>query len=46
MAIADWLPPLSIGVCFSTLGSLKLWGLNRGIVGGADKPLSQRLCGT
>jgi hypothetical protein len=31
---------------FTTWGSIKLWGLKRGIVVGADKPLAQRLCGT
>ena len=28
------------------VGSLKLWGLNRGIVGGAGKLVVQRICGT
>ena len=28
------------------LGSIRLWGLKRGIVGGAGKPVVQRLCGT
>jgi len=28
------------------MGSLKVYGLFRGIVGGGDKPASQRICGT
>jgi hypothetical protein len=46
MSIADWLPPAVIGVTFTLIGSLKLYGLRRGIVGGADKPFATRLCGT
>jgi hypothetical protein len=44
--IIEWLPLATVGVTFTILGSLKLWGLKRGIVGGADKPAVQRLCGT
>jgi hypothetical protein len=44
--LSDRLPPAAVGVTFTLLGSLKLWGLTRGIVGGADKPAVQRLCGT
>ena len=46
ITFVDWLPPAAVGVTFTLLGSLKLWGLSRGIVGGADKPVVQRLCGT
>jgi hypothetical protein len=46
LAFSDWLPPETVGLTFTTLGSLKLWGLRRGIVGGAGKPVVQRLCGT
>jgi hypothetical protein len=46
IALSDWLPQTAVGLTFTTLGSLKLWGLKRGIVGGADKPVAQRLCGT
>jgi hypothetical protein len=46
ITLADWLPPATVGLSFTILGSLKLWGLKRGIVGGADKPFTQRLCGT
>jgi hypothetical protein len=46
IAFADWFPPATVGLTFTILGSLKLWGLKRGIVGGADKPVVQRLSGT
>ena len=42
----DWFPLATVGLMFTLLGGLKLWGLRRGIVGGADKPMVQRLCGT
>jgi hypothetical protein len=38
--------PAVIGVTFTALGSLKLHGLQRGIVGDAGKSLPVRLCGT
>jgi hypothetical protein len=42
----DWFVPALIGLTFTLLGSLKLYGLSRGVVGGADKPLVTQLCGT
>ena len=36
----------TIGTMFTTLGLLKLHGLRRGIVGGRDKGVTERLCGT
>ena len=42
----DWLIPGLIGLQFTLLALLKLWGLQRGIVGGRDKPFVQKLCGT
>jgi hypothetical protein len=42
----DWLIPALIGVTFTTLGSLKLYGLSRGVVGGAHRPFVTQLCGT
>jgi hypothetical protein len=42
----DWLPPALVGVLFLLFGALKLYGLSRGTVGGPDKPLAERLCGT
>ncbi len=44
--LADWLPSALVGATFTVLGCLKLWGLRQGIVGGAGKPVAQRLCGT
>jgi len=46
ITLADWLPVEPVGLTFTILGSLKPWGLKRGIVGGANKPVVQRLCGT
>jgi hypothetical protein len=42
----DWFVPLVVGTTFTALGSLKLYGLAKGVVGGADKPLATKLCGT
>jgi hypothetical protein len=46
VVIADWLPPLLVGTLFTAMGCLKLYGLARGIEGGGDKPLAQKLCGS
>lgn len=46
IAFTDWFPLALPGSMLTLIGVLKLWGLRRGIVGGADKPLVQRLCGT
>lgn len=43
---ADWLPALSVGVSFTAVGLLKVYGLSRGIVGGGSQPAADRLCGT
>jgi hypothetical protein len=45
-SFADWFPPALIGATFTLIGSFKLYGLSRGVVGGADKPLVTQLCGT
>jgi hypothetical protein len=42
----DWFPQAVVGTTMTTMGSIKLWGLSRGIVGGADKSALQRMCGT
>jgi hypothetical protein len=42
----DWFPLAGVGSMFTIIGSLKLWGLKRGILGGRDKPVAERLCGT
>ena len=46
ISFADWFIPALIGVQFTLLGLVKLYGLSRGIVGGADKPFVTKLCGT
>jgi hypothetical protein len=46
LPISDWFPMAAAGLAFTLLGGIKLWGLKRGIVGGAGKPVAQRLCGT
>lgn len=46
ITFTDWFIPALIGTTFTLLGSLKLFGLSRGIVGGANKPFMTKLCGT
>ena len=46
ISFTDWFIPVLIGVTFTLIGSLKLYGLSKGIVGGADKPFITKLCGT
>jgi hypothetical protein len=41
-----WFIPGLIGLQFTLLGSLKLYGFFRGVVGSAEKPFVVRLCGT
>ena len=41
ITFADWFPLATVGLTFTILGSLKLWGLKQGIVGGSDKPFTQ-----
>jgi hypothetical protein len=45
-SIAEWLPPLVVGVTFTLLGSLKFYGFVKGIVGGGKKPFIVKLCGS
>jgi hypothetical protein len=46
LSFTAWLPPALVGTTFTLLGSLKLFGVWKGVTGGADKPLVTRLCGT
>jgi hypothetical protein len=46
ISYTDWLPPAVIGVTFTLMGLLKLYGLWKGVVGGGDKPIVTRVCGT
>jgi hypothetical protein len=45
-AFTDWFIPAVLGVTFTLLGALKLYGLCTGVVGGPDKPFGAQLCGT
>lgn len=45
-ATSHWFIPAVIGLTFTAMGAMKLYGLSRGIVGGADKPFAKQLCGT
>lgn len=42
----DWFPLTFSGTFLIVFGGLKLYGLYRGIEGGAGKPFAQKLCGT
>jgi hypothetical protein len=46
MTLPEWLPFFLVGTLFTFMGCLKVYGLARGIEGGADKPVGQRLCGS
>jgi hypothetical protein len=46
ISFADWFVPAMLGPPFTLIGSLKLYGLWRGVTGGAHKPFAARLCGT
>lgn len=45
-SFTNWFIPALVGVTFTLVGSLKLYGLFAGVVGGTDKPFVTRLCGT
>ncbi len=44
--IEDWLPLASVGVTFSVLGAIKVYGRSRGVIGGGDKTFRLRLLGS
>lgn len=46
ISFAEWLPALAVGVSFTVMGCLKLFGFAKGVEGGHGKPLVARLCGT
>jgi hypothetical protein len=46
MLTPDVWVPLVVGMSFTTLALLKLYGLAHGIVGGARVSFKRRLCGT
>jgi hypothetical protein len=43
---ADWFPLLCIGITFTTIGLLKVYGFKHNIVGGGGKPWGTRLRGS
>ena len=45
ISLADWLPNAAVGVTFTTLGCLKVYGWKKGIIGGGGKPAVCRLYG-
>jgi len=45
-SLAGWLPALLVGTTFTLLGCLKIYGVCKGVVGGAEKPFVTQLCGT
>ena len=45
-SIIDCLVAAAIGVVFTVLGGLKLYGLWKQVEGGADKPFFRQVCGT
>jgi hypothetical protein len=45
-SFTDWFIPGLLGVTFTLIGSLKLYGLCKGVVGGQDQPFVTQLCGT
>jgi hypothetical protein len=46
VSFTEWFPPALTGTLLTLMGSVKLFGLARGIQGGRDKPAMQRLCST
>jgi hypothetical protein len=46
ISFTDWIVPAWVGATFTLMGGLKLHGLSRGVVGGANTPFVTRLCGT
>ena len=45
-SLGDGLPPLTVRLSFPAVGSLEVYGLSSGMVGGGGKPASVRLCGS
>ena len=45
-SFVEWFVPSIVGLTFTIFGSLKLYGVVRGIEGGRDKPTFQYVCGT
>jgi hypothetical protein len=45
-AVLHALPLLIVGLSFTTIGVLKIYGRTKGIIGGGGKPVSARLLGS
>jgi hypothetical protein len=43
--LSEWLPNALVGITFTTLGLLKVYGWRRGILGGRGQPIACRLLG-
>ena len=46
ISFTDWFVPALIGATFTLIGSLKLYGSSKGVVGGVDKPFLTKHGGT
>jgi|GEM_PF-2926636 len=46
IAFADWFPLLCIGIVFTAIGLLKVYGFQLNIVGGGGKSWGTRVCGS
>lgn len=45
ISLHEWLPPAVVGITFTTMGCLKVFGWTKGIVGGGGKSVACRLYG-
>jgi hypothetical protein len=46
ISFADWFVPTIVGVTFTLIGFVKLYGVSKGLVGGANQPFVSKVCGT
>jgi hypothetical protein len=46
VSFGDWFPLACVGLTFTGLGAMKLYGRIHGVVGGGGKPWQQRLAGS
>ncbi|HZV07608.1 MAG TPA: hypothetical protein VE999_21155 [Gemmataceae bacterium] len=46
ISFINWFVPAFVGITFTVMGALKLYGFVKGTVGGADKPFMTKMCGT
>ncbi len=45
-SFTEWSPNALVGIAFTTMGCLKMYGRSRGIMGGGGKPWTQRCLGS